>query len=304
MRLTEELELLYGSPLSVISECLRGFIVPERYKRFIAADFSAIEARVLAWLSGEENVLEIFRSHGKLYEYAASAIYQVPIHKVTKDQRQVGKVAVLALGYQGGSMAFQKMGEVYGIKVDETEAQRIKNTWRAQNLQIVKYWQDLHTAAYRAITYPGRVFGAGHPERPIKFKKDGEHLFACLPSKRTLCYPFVRYGYGPPPYMRDRKYILYGGKKMNKWTTIATYGGKLCENVTQAVARDLLAEAILRLEARKYPVVMHVHDEIVCEVPKKWGSVEEMETIMSEVPKWAKGLPLKAEGWAGERYRK
>ena len=213
MSLQNELELYYGSPLATISDCLRAFLVPSSSRDFIAADFSQIEARVLAWLAGEEKVLEVFRQGGKIYEHAASLIYQVPLEEVTKQQRQIGKVAVLALGYQGGARAFQKMGLVYGVDVPEQEAKLIKNSWRTRHPFIVRFWGQLQQAAWYAIQKPGAIFKAGAKGREVKLRKVGKNLYMLLPSGRALSYPFADLGYMPPPYdTRKSPYKVHGKK--------------------------------------------------------------------------------------------
>lgn len=301
------LDMAYGQPLDVISSCLRGMIVAKDGNELVAADFNAIEARVLAWLAGQESVLEIFRTHGKIYEHAAAGIYNKPMEEVTKAERQIGKVAVLALGYQGGVGAFQSMARIYGVKMPDAEADKIKTAWREAHPKIVGYWHDLESAAINAVQL-GCVCRAGAAGRQVAFKKDGSFLWCRLPSGRVLCYPY--------PAVRDVE-VPWGGTKpalfywcvngtTNKWEETNTYGGSLAENVTQAVARDLLADAIVRLEHNGHPVVMHVHDEVVVEVPADApaDTVEKIETLISQTPQWAHGLPVSAEGWRGRRYRK
>ena len=306
--LSDEIELFYGNPLSVISDCLRAFLVPSKGWDFIAADFSAVEARVLAWLAGQESTLKVFRGDGKIYEHAAALIHGIPVEEVTKNQRQIGKVAVLALGYQGGSRAFQRMSVNHDINVTDLEANKIKNAWRQKNPYIVKYWGDLNKAAWHAIKKPGQTFKAGAKGREVLFKMAGKHLYMLLPSNRAICYPFAELDFMPTPWDPTNMVITYLGKKLGtgsgKWDKVSTYGGKICENATQAVARCLLSESMLRLESKGYPIVMHVHDEVVCELPEGEGSVSEMVEIMSELPDWAEGLPIRAEGWRAKRYRK
>jgi DNA polymerase len=302
------IELLYGSPLSAISDCLRSFIVPAPGKRFLICDFSSIEARVLAWLAGQEDVLEIFRKGGDLYKVAASKIYRIPVESVSKDQRQIGKVAVLALGYGGGKGAFQAMARGYGVKVSDRQADEIKKAWRYGNQKIEKYWWECEDAAKMAIKRPGQKWGAGAAGRGVGYLVKGSFLFCRLPSGRVLSYPYPKIVEDWAPWDSSRmiETIRYKGQYTSgsKFEELKTYGGSLVENITQAVARDLLAEAMLRLEEHGYEIVAHVHDETVCEVPFGVGSVQEMERIMCVLPEWGRDLPLAAEGFESMRYRK
>ncbi len=302
----EKIRFLYGSPLNVVSDCLRGFLYADEGKEFIVCDFSAIEARVLAWLAGEEEVLEIFRGHGKIYEHAAAGIYKVPMEAVTKDQRQIGKVAVLALGYQGGVGAFQQMAKGYGLKIKDSEADVIKKAWREAHPHIVKYWYAVEEAVVNAVLYRGRTFAAGPEGRQVKYKVNGSFLWCLLPSGRTLAYPYPKIERIDTPWGQQKDAMTYMAMSsgVNKWERQKFYGGLGVENITQAVSRDLLAGALLRLESSGYPIVSHVHDEIVAEVEVNKGSVEEMEKIMAEGEVWSKGLPISAEGYRARRYKK
>lgn len=327
------LDMMYGPVMDALTDMLRGMITAGPGRELVASDFSAIEARVLAWLAGEEKVLDIFRTHGKIYEHAASGIYHVPLEAVTKAQRQIGKVAVLALGYGGGVGAFQSMARVYGVKVADEEAEAIKVAWRAEHKKITYYWHDLESAAVNAMAFDC-VCKAGAAGRQVAFKRNGSFLWCRLPSGRVLCYPYPRMdsshtfihvetgqrrvlsgtalaqaGAPGEKWRRERSsdrvlWFWTVNGTTNKWEETSTYGGSLSENVTQAVARDLLSEAIVRVEAAGYPVVMHVHDEIVVEVPAGVPSVAKIETLMCALPAWATGLPIAAEGWQARRYRK
>lgn len=301
------LDLSYGPVMDALADCIRGMIIAPPGRDLVAMDFSAIEARVLAWLAGEEKVLDIFRTHGKIYEHAASGIYGVPLDDVTKDQRQIGKVAVLALGYGGGVGAFQSMAKVYGVKVGDDRAEEIKKAWREAHPKIVRYWYDLESAAINAVSY-GVACKAGPEGRQVTFRMAGSFLWCRLPSGRVLCYPYPVIKDVTTPWGETKAALHYWAVNgvTNRWEETSTYGGSLAENVTQAVAACLLREGIRNLDGAGYPVVMHVHDEAVVEIPKEAPDdvVTHIEHLMATVPAWAAGLPMAAEGWRAARYRK
>lgn len=290
----ELLEMLYGDPMVALSSTLRSMIVPAHGKRLLVVDFNAIEARVLAWLAGEQAPLDVFASGQCIYCHAATSIYGRTITKADQAERQIGKVAVLALGYQGGVGAFQTMAAAYRVEIEDELADEIKVKWRKANKNIVRFWYALEEAANNAVKHRGHAFDAG----PITFKCHGDFLFAKLPSGRRLAYYQPRLGNSGLEFWGTDSRL--GGR----WAKLDTYGGKLAENITQAVARDLLADAMLRVEAAGYPVVMHVHDEIVSEVPKDFGSLSQFEELICQMPDWATGLPMAVEGFECERYRK
>lgn len=302
---SELIQLTYGAPMEVVSSCLRGFIAAPPGKILVGADFSSIEARVLAWLAKEDKVTEVFRTHGKIYEKAAAEIYSVPIDKVSKGQRQIGKVAVLALGYGGGKGAFKAMAGAYGVKVSDDEAEGIKMRWRATNPRIVQFWYDLENAAKAAIETKKQI---SLSQCDITYKVAGSFLFCRLPSGRVISYPYPKIEMKMKRWGTEAPTITFMGEDplTRKWVRMDTYGGSLCENVVQAVARDLLAESLTRLEESGFPVVLHVHDEVLCEIPisEKENCVERLEHLMGIVPPWAYGLPLKAEGNCDTRYWK
>lgn len=318
-----ELDMFYGPLMDAIADSLRGMIVAEPGNDLVAVDFSAIEARVLAWLAGQEDVLGVFRKGTDIYCHAASGIYHRVVTKKDKAERQIGKVAVLALGYGGGVGAFQSMARVYGVKVPDAEADEIKSAWRAAHPAIVSYWYDLERAATRALT-DGGVQAVGPRGREVKFRKAGSFLWLQLPSKRVLCYPYPELRVVDTPWGEQKEALTYmteldsttrkklGSKVLpdpnanGNWCRISTYGGSLAENVTQAVAADLLRYSMETLESAGYPVVMHVHDEAVVEIASSCDdrTLERIEELMAQTPTWAAGLPVSAEGWRAKRYRK
>lgn len=318
------LDTFYGAPITCISYTLRGMIRAPTGKKIVAADFNNIEGVTLAWLAGETKKVQAFREFfaGKgpdLYLVAASGIYGIPIEKMSKkthpEERQIGKVSELACGYGGGVGAFQTMAHTYGVKVPDEQAEEIKTAWREANPNIKQFWSDLEDAVIRAVTNAGKVVSCG----PVQFRTVGSFLWCQLPSGRALCYPYPKIMAIKTPWgaMKDqltfktvpnvsnmKKIVHADSTNTSKWARISTYGGSLSENITQAVARDVLAEAMVRLERDGYPLILTVHDENVSEVDENFGSAKEYEQIMCEPAPWMTGLPVAASGFEAERYRK
>ncbi len=290
------IELLFPSTPDVLSELIRTAFIPKEGCRFIVSDFSAIEARVMGWLAGEGWVLEEFRGEGKIYEQTAAKMFHIPLNEITKSSpyRARGKVASLACQYGGAEGALISMGALHYVLEDELKD--LVSAWRNANPHIVQYWHEIDNAAKKAV----REHGMTSIGKVTVYYKSGMMLIR-LPSGRELAY--VR------PKMTINRFgsesICYQGIGTNKkWTWIESYGAKLCENIVQAVARDILAEALLRLENVGFTIVCHVHDEAVLEVPIGESSVEEVNKIMAVCPDWAAGLPLKADGFESAFYKK
>ncbi|MEL7659063.1 MAG: DNA polymerase, partial [Bacillota bacterium] len=292
-----DLELLFGNTPSVLSELVRTAFIPEKTHRFIVADYSAIEARVISWLAGESWRLNVFSTHGKIYEAAASRMFAEPIENITKANplRQKGKIAELACGYGGGVGALIAMGALeMGLKEDELQG--LINNWRTANSKIVNLWWEVDKAAIKAVKERFTTQLKG-----ISFSYKSGMLFIALPSGRNLVYvkPKLRIN------QFGREGLTYEGiGNSKKWERIETYGPKLVENIVQAIARDILAESMLRLDKEGIKIVAHVHDEVICEVPNGISSVDEICRVMCIPPDWAKDLPIKAEGYECEFYRK
>ena len=291
------LDMLYDSTTDVLSQLIRTSFVPRPGCRFIVADYSAIEARVLSWLAGEQWVLDVFQKNGDIYCETASRMFHCTVekHGENAELRQKGKQAVLSCGYGGSVGALIAMGAVEsGMK--EEELQPLVDLWRSSNPHIVQLWWDVDRAVKTCVKRHVETKTHG-----IRCAYKGGVLFIRLPSGRELAYAKPRIGGN----RFGGESVTYEGLGMTKkWERIETFGGKLVENITQGTARDLLVFAMKQLRNRGFDIVMHVHDEIVLEVPYGVSSVEEICSIMAENPPWAKGLPLKADGYECEFYRK
>lgn len=293
----ELLDTLFASVPGTLSELIRTAFIPKDGCRFLVADFSAIEARVLAWLASEEWVLEEFRGMGKIYEATASRMFHIPQESIVKgnpnyEYRQKGKQATLSCGYGGGVGALKAMG----AKMPEEEMQPLVDAWRAANPNIVAFWSALDRAARTVIC---RKTSACVGKVTLYWQDD--KMFMRLPSGRNLCYQsphftMNRFGSDAIGY--------YAPNAAGQMVEQETFGGKLAENATQAIARDILAHALLTLEKNGYPVIFHVHDEAVIEMPIGQGFLEEACRLMAIAPNWAEDLPLRADGYECMYYRK
>ena len=292
----DTVELLYDSVPMVLSELIRTAFVPKPGHRFFVADFSAIEARVIAWIAGEEWRQEVFAGGGDIYCASASQMFHVPVekHGVNGHLRQKGKIAELALGYGGSVGALKAMGAL-NMGVPEEELKPLVDAWRLANPNIVRLWWDVDRAASTCVREKTTTECRG-----IKFIYQSGMMFVVLPSSRRLVYVKPRMGvnrYG------NESVTFEGVGEQKKWLRLESYGPKLVENIIQATARDILAEAMLRLDAHGYKIVMHVHDEAVIEAPAD-TSLEDICEVMGQTPTWAKGLLLRADGYICDFYKK
>jgi len=292
-------DLIFANVSELCSGAIRGAVVASEGKKLVISDLSNIEGRVLAWVAGEDWKVRIFNDFDAgrspdIYIVAYSKAFGIPVDQVTKDHRQIGKVMELALGYQGSVGAFQKMAEIYNVRLPEEQVLEIVKAWRKAHRSVVSFWYDLERACKEAIWSQGDGFKV----RDLNIRCTDDWLRIQLPSGRFLNYPDAR--------VDDGK-ILYEGTDQytRKWTTLDTYGGKITENIVQAIARDVLASGMKRAEAAGYEVCLHVHDELVTETPDtdEW-SVNELSRLMTLKPAWALGLPLAAAGFETYRYRK
>ena len=302
----EGVKLLYGNVPDTLSQLIRTAFIPSEGYKFVVADFSAIEARVIAWLAGEQWVNEVFATHGKIYEATASQMFGAPVEKIVKGNpeyalRQKGKVATLALGYQGGVNSLISMGAL-NMGLTEDELPEIVDRWRQANPRIVDLWYQVGNAALAVMetAQPQAIQG-------LIFTLEGDLLYGQsfltvrLPSGRKLFYP--------KPFLKENQFgrpaVHYYtvGQQTKKWEVTSTYGGKLTENIVQAIARDCLAETLKRIDARGLQVVFHVHDEVIIDAPMG-TTVEEICSLMAEPIPWAPGLILKGAGFESNYYRK
>lgn len=302
----ETLKLLFDSIPDTLSQLIRTAFIPSTGNQFVVADFSAIEARVIAWLAKETWVQEVFATHGKIYEATASQMFHVPIEKIAKGNpeyalRQKGKVATLALGYQGGTNALISMGALK-MGLSEEELPEIVTRWRAANQRIVALWSAVGSYALRTVR-DGRARQVnGLIFRMEQDLKNGLRFLTIeLPSKRKLfyCKPYI----GLNQFGSESLYFYTQNQTTKKWEESSTFGGKLVENIVQGIARDCLCETLDRITSKGYRIVFHVHDEVIVDAGMDL-TVEELCSIMAEPIPWAKGLILKGAGFSGQFYQK
>jgi DNA polymerase len=293
-------ELMFGETPFVFSQLVRTAFVASEGCRFVVSDFSAIEARVISYLADEEWRLEVFRTHGKIYEASASQMFHVPIEQITKGSklRQKGKVAELALGYQGSVGALMAMGAL-DMGLDQDELPMLVNSWREANKRICKLWYVVEAAAKAAINEHRTV----KIQHGVEFSYINKILFIKLPSGRKLAYYDARI----ETVAKGKEQITYAGvnQETKVWGRLETYGGKLVENIVQATARDCLAVAMKRVDAAGYNIVMHVHDEMVVDVPEEdTEATKTITALMGQNISWAPGLPLRGDTYETPFYKK
>lgn len=330
-------DLLVDDVMQLTSSAIRGALIAPAGKKLVVADLSNIEGRVLAWLAGEDWKVRAFYDFDAgtghdLYKLAYAKAFGVTPEAVSKDNRQVGKVMELALGYEGGVGAFIAFGAAYGIDLDAMAEQAFdsippvvrqdaarafdwaeqnkrtyglaqrtyivcdafKRSWRAAHPEVSSWWKELEDTARRAIAQPGVTLAC----RRVKFRRDGAWLRIRLPSGRFLCYP-------SPQILEDKVTYMGVNQYSRKWSRLKTYGGKLAENITQAVSRDVLASGMPPIEAAGYAIVLSVHDELITEAEDRDEfNADHLAGLMATTPTWAKGLPLAAAGFEAYRYRK
>jgi DNA polymerase len=297
---------LYPHVLSLLGDLGRSLICAAPGYVLTGADFSAIESRVLAWVAGEEWKLEAYRRYDATHDprdepycILAARMLKLPEGSITRGTREriYGKTGDLACGNQGGEKAIEKFAPgIFSL----AEREKIKTEWRAAHPAVCKFWHAVDHAAWTAVQQRGRIVSCG----PVAFKCYGNFLFLKLPSGRKLAYPFARAKLLDPQHGA----VVFADSSKGQFCDCrngdGAYGGIWVENIVSGIARDLLAEAMVRIESAGYPIVLHVHDEIVAEVPENFGNAEEFTRLMTQRPSWALNLPIAASAWTGVRYRK
>lgn len=312
--------LVYDNPLDVAQSCIRGALIPAEGCEFYCADYSAIEGRGLAWMAGEDYVLDAYRAGKRMYCVAAAGVYRVPYDKIYTNRKTdpayakmdaVGKVIELACGYQGSLKAFRKMERTQGLDLGMSDEEVKINVsgFRESRPMTVRFWKGLETACFEAVDHPGTVT----TYRDIKFKVIGRFLMMRLPSGRMLYYfdpqiepqqmPWLDDKTGQPAW-KDCVSVWGVDSETKQWKKFFLYGGLLANNAVQGGMRDVLAGGMLRCNDAGYPSILTVHDEILAEVRKGFGSLEHMTSLMTQGESWTPGLPITAAGWTGPRYKK
>ena len=280
-------------PIKLLGSCIRGLLISKAGHKLVVRDFAQIEARILAWLAGHVELLKVFAAGEDVYRFAAAPIYNKSVEDVTDEERFVGKVATLALGYQGGAGAFESMAHTLGVKISYDKAEEIKTMWRQANMPIKRLWKAIENAAKHAVANPGDITVVSKGK--IKFRMWRRWLLMELPSKQQIRY------YRPTLHATgDLTYQAPDGRMTG------LYGGLLVQNANEGIARDLLVHAMLQLREISLPIVLHAHDEVAVEVPERMAeeTYEAMGLLFKQIPEWAEGLPVSSDGFIAKRYRK
>lgn len=301
----DEIKLFYGDAMKFFSSVIRSMIVASKGKTFFCGDYSSIELRGLFWLAEHKAGLNKLFNNAPMYEDLGSVIFNKPIEQCGDGtiERFVGKQATLGCGYGMGPPKFEKTcWDVGRTKISKEVAKLAVDTYRKVNKPVVQLWSNLEKAAITAVQNPGKRVKINR----VVWHFDGRFLSCLLPSGRSLNYPYPTIRYEPTPWGEKRAKLYHWGwnQKIKKWVNESTYGGKLTENVVQAISRDIMAAAMKRVEAKGYEVVLTVHDELLTENFADKGDVKEFEELMATPPEWAKGFPIQVKGWEGKRYKK
>lgn len=301
------LEMLYSDVMDALVSCVRASIVPRKGNQFYCSDYSNVEGRVALWCSNDQKGLDIFRENRDIYIEMAMSIYQCSYEVVYDNykngdglMRRMGKLAILGLGYGMGPDKFQATAAGQKVMVEWDFAKDVVDTYREKFAKTKKLWYILEKQAIKAMENPGQAYGAG----PITWKMKGTTLLCRLPSGRCLHYAEAQPRVKDTPWGEKKKVMTYMQDDKGQWKRESTFGGKLLENIVQAISRDLLVFAMFNVEAAGYKITMSVHDELLTERPIGTGSVKELDNILAQLPKWAGDMPIAAEGWEGMSFRK
>jgi len=292
--------MIYGDAMEALSSCVRGMLIPSKGKMLYAADYDQIEARITPWLAGQDDALEVFRRGEDIYMFtAAEKVYNKPVESITKDERFVGKTATLSLGFGGGAKAFLGMAANYGVEnITEAQAEHVKQKYRRANPKIVQMWRNCEKAVKYALNNPGHVVSV---RNKLHYFFEGKWLWCKLPSGRKLAYYKPRLQQGK--YGMDVTYMGRDIDNNNKYSRIKGYGGKFFQNGVQGIAADILRHGMVNVARSAFDMLLSVHDEVIAEADPH-HTVDELVALMTDVPVWAEGLPITADGFKAERYRK
>lgn len=296
-------EYMYPAPLTAIAMCMRGFICAGEGKKFMVVDYAQIEARVLAWLAQEEHVLDAYRAGEDVYKLMAAFLWGIQKEQVSKEQRRIAKNLVLGCGFGLGGKKFIEYCAKAGVTIDMEMSQRAVKAYRERHPNIVSYWGDVERCAIAAVENPGKTIRLRNVSFVVDTSSAAPYLKILLPSGRPLYYPYPKV-HVEEQYGRPKKVLTFMTEYFGAWIRNSTYGGRLVENIVQAVARDIMLEGGLQAEKEGYVPVLTVHDEWICEVLQNFGDIHELCKIVCRIGAWTEGCPITAEGFETKRYRK